>query len=612
MSNRQTSRRRPGQGKDKQSAPSEGGVWPPAIDAKTFWLLALIPLLVFGGMNGRGLARPFEGLHAWAQADSAWFCRNHVRYGLGYTEGVMTMAVGDPPPENPKRYYDHPQYSGLLAGVFMWIVGPTLWAVRLGFLVSDCAALLLFMGLLRKFAGAWPALLAGLVFAMLPISAYFGLGAWLFLAALIAFHFYLVIAGDLPGSQPRWWHYAALAALLFACVQMSWSGVFWAAGIGFHYLGTCIFRRRWPKWHLVAVLALAPLASAAMVFTIMLKGFNWDFQRIVDLYTWRAAEGEMAGRGGFRWSAWFERAGVFALGNFTWPVLLAAGGFLVYLLCDHAYQLYRKLTGGKAGRVFQPFPLAMLLLLPGLLQMFVLKGALWPHQFWERPLGPFIAAAAGLGVVAVGRLLGQVGRSLAAAGMAAVILLFAWQSVRGANAYYRIVWNPPQKIAMWQELNQLTPSDKKLATFDRELDSLVVTQSAAKGAVYRGEPAWYIDRVIVDANTPQQVDALAASGEAPVYLLPAPRSLGYAKYIRMTEDGKADERPALEVFHKHNAIAIHLARNYPVINIYRGLANERDEEGKAIITFGMRPYVIFDLTKPGRPTHPRLFDPPSR
>ncbi len=566
--------------------------WLPAIDRRLFWLLAMIPILVFVGMSAQGLTRPFEGLHSWAQADSAWFTRNHIRYGLGYTHGVMTMAMGNPPPENPKRYYDHPQYGGMLSAGVMWLFGVNEWSLRLGMLIVDLAVLLLLMAILRRFMGAWPALLTGLLLAMFPISAYFGLGSWLTMFGLGAFWMYLMASGQVPDKQARWWHYVALGTLLFVCVQISWSGFFFAAAIGIHYVLACIIRRRWPQWGLLAVMVVAPLASAVMVFTVMLSGFDWDYHRIIDLYKWRAAGGEMAGQGGFKWVEWFKRAGEFGLSNFTLPVLLAAGGYLVYLGAAQLYRFICRLTGLTAGAVAQPFPLGLLFLLPGLLQMFILRGTLGPHQYWERPLGPFIAIAAALGILVIGRSLRQVHRAVAVAVMAGAVVLCGWASVEGANYYYSIVWHTPKKIAMWKELNRLIPPDKELITFDRELDSLVVTENKAKGPVYRGEPTWYIDRIIVDANTPEQVEALRKSKKVPVYLLPWPGSLGYGKY----------GTDAQKVYEKHVRVAEYLVKRYPVISQYPGVDSVPDpERPRSILKFGMRPYLIFDLTKPGRP-----------
>ena len=153
------------------AAPAGAKTWPPAMKRRTFWLLALIPLVVLVAMSARGIFRPFVGLHAWGQADSSVYARNHVRYGLGYTHGVMTMAMGYPPPPDAKRYYDHPQYGGLISAAVMWVFGINDWSVQLGFLLSDLVVMVLMMALLRRFIGGWQSLLSGLILAMMPISA---------------------------------------------------------------------------------------------------------------------------------------------------------------------------------------------------------------------------------------------------------------------------------------------------------------------------------------------------------------------------------------------------------------------------------------------------------
>ncbi len=60
--------------------------------------------------KGLFINRPYYGLHSWANANRAWAARNHVKYGLGYTKGYHTLAVGDPP---PKRYIPEPEILNL-------------------------------------------------------------------------------------------------------------------------------------------------------------------------------------------------------------------------------------------------------------------------------------------------------------------------------------------------------------------------------------------------------------------------------------------------------------------------------------------------------------------
>ncbi len=102
-----------------------------------FWLLAAGVVLVsiltrtfdFSlsplSYHGLFITRPYYGLHSWASANHAWAARSHLKYGLGYTKGYHTPAVGYPPPANPQRYVSHPPLPTLIAAFGMLLFGAT-------------------------------------------------------------------------------------------------------------------------------------------------------------------------------------------------------------------------------------------------------------------------------------------------------------------------------------------------------------------------------------------------------------------------------------------------------------------------------------------------------
>jgi len=85
----------------------------PGLCEKHFWIFAFSVILISiltrvfdfslkpTSYKGLFINRPYYGLHSWANANRAWAARNHVKYGLGYTKGYHTLAVGDPPPVHP-------------------------------------------------------------------------------------------------------------------------------------------------------------------------------------------------------------------------------------------------------------------------------------------------------------------------------------------------------------------------------------------------------------------------------------------------------------------------------------------------------------------------------
>ncbi len=111
--------------------------------------------------NGLLITQPFCGLHSWDLADRAWAARSHLKYGLGYTKGLRTLVVGDPPPLIPEYYVSHPPLETWILALGMLIFGTQDWSVRLSELVFSVLCLLLVLLILRKLHGSACALLSG-------------------------------------------------------------------------------------------------------------------------------------------------------------------------------------------------------------------------------------------------------------------------------------------------------------------------------------------------------------------------------------------------------------------------------------------------------------------
>ena len=546
---------------------------------RAYWLAGLVLAMLVTALLSRDMTRPFNGLHSWAEADGAWYARAHVKYGLGYTKGVMTQALGDPPPENPRRYFDHPQLNVLIGAGGMWLMGVNEWSLRVLRIAWAVLSVFVLLRILWSLVGPLTAILACVFWVLFPITGYFGTGGLAFLAGLMATWWYLVLVGEIrDGPSPGRRHLAGLAAVLFLMMQLNWTCFFYAAAIGAHYAARCARRREWPKAPLLAVLGLAPLAGAAVTFAVMLAGMEWDVQRIVDLYRWRAARGEMdAHMAEFDWGAWLARFWEFAVTNFTWPVM-ALGAVGVVVSASRRAGLALRVRRGEAlaPQDRGASPQLALFVMPGVMQLLLLRGALWPHQYWERPLGPFIAVGAGLAVVAMWEYLRRIDRPVALAAVGAVMAVATGFCVRGTNHYYRIRWQHPAQIRMWQRLNELILPNEALLMFGPGLSGdYLVTQSKAKGEVIRAEPAWYIDREIAGADTPAEIEAKRQTGRFPVYLVPA-----------------SYPDPAVDA--RVKALNAVLERRYRVLAEVPAMCGEVDGEGRVICP-EMLPHVIYDL-----------------
>jgi len=122
------------------------------------------------GYNGLVITEPFCGLHSWDLADRAWAARSHVKYGLGYTKGLRTLVVGDPPPEYPAYDVSEPPLETWILAAGMLVLGTEDWSVRLFDVLFGVPCLFLILLLLRRLYGGACALLTGLLLMLMPLS----------------------------------------------------------------------------------------------------------------------------------------------------------------------------------------------------------------------------------------------------------------------------------------------------------------------------------------------------------------------------------------------------------------------------------------------------------
>jgi hypothetical protein len=378
-------------------------------------------------------------------------------------------------------------------------------------------------------------------------------------ASLTATWSYLVIIDSLKnGPQPKNYHKWILAISLFLALQLNWEGFFYALAIGVHYVFRCIHRKQLPEKGLLAILIIAPLTSLIINFMVLAAGHGWDWQKVYALYKWRSAKGEMPE---FLWGSWFAKMWEFALSNFTLPVLIIA---IAYLTLGLLYVFAAPTAEKQSTHTQRRFPQFWLLLMPAIFQLFILKGALWRHQYWQSPAVPFIAIAVALAIMLASDIISKANRRAANTAVVVLVAVIFVFCTKATNFYYHIRWKQPALIEMFKDLNQKIPPDKALLSFE----DYVVNQHPVKGPHYRPEVAWYLDREIVPARTLQQVRNYAATGQYQYYLVP------FTNYTA--------------------ALVRELTRQYKY-NQIPGKDGEATKDGK-FVRAGMYTYLIFDLT----------------
>ena len=538
---------------------------------KSFWLITALIILMLASTMARDITRPFIGLHSWGQSHFAWVARSHIAYGLDYTKGFDTFAVGSTPPEEKSWYLDHPTLYTLLDSLTMVTFGVNSWSLRIADIAMTCLTLLLFIKIMRGLSNDITALLAGLIWAICPLMGYFGVTVWVYPLAFLSIWSYMTIIGVFdPASVVKKWHWWLLGISLFLCIQTAWEGFFWAMAIGIHYVGYCLLKRKRLNWKLFTILAVAPNASVVLNFVILGAGHHWDFGRLIELIKIRGGAGE---RGQHNWDAWFKRVWEFAVLNYTNPVLILSIG---YLLFGWMFILLKPSSSKNDSVISRRFPLFFFWLMPPVFQLFILKGTLWPHQYWERPMTPLVAISAALGILVIFDLLKKIKFQLAVIWLILILGLIAGFCIAGTNYYYAVRWQEPEKIEMFEMLREKIPSDKALLSFD----PFIIDQfPGVKESSYRPEIAWYLDREIDVAQKLDDIIAKTATGKYQFYLIP--RSYG--------NDPKTNQYLA-------NIIS-ELVKRYSIMAYVPQKASKRTKDGK-FLRAGMPAYYIFDLSKP--------------
>lgn len=192
----------------------------------------LVLLLVL--LQSIGISRPFLRQHESNGTEFGKHARNHLKFGLGKTVGLM-LDVSGPRLEAYDNYREHfysnhpPLSSLLLCGAFV-LFGVSETTFRAFLIVLSVIALLLFRRLASRLLSPPSDRIATAVFACLPMFVFYSIVTCLQVVALIgvlsAFLFYLRWL-----ESGRAWNYAGIAAsMLFACYS-SWEGYYIAPAL---------------------------------------------------------------------------------------------------------------------------------------------------------------------------------------------------------------------------------------------------------------------------------------------------------------------------------------------------------------------------------------------
>jgi hypothetical protein len=449
------------------------------------WIVGLAAVLaLYASGLSRDVTARWGGMHDWNGAFYSQLARNLLRYPSSIHHVMPVVAVGEavPPATERSLYATHPPgLVWLLAAAFS-VAGESEATARCVAIIASIGALIALIWLVRWQWGPETALVAGIIYSLMPMTVYFGrmvdqeaFCTALMLGALASWR--NVKSGQSPG---RW--LAAWTACVVACVWIDWVGsLFGVIFLGYALLS---LRRREITTRMFAFLtSVVAVAIAAMIVYLVMAGLDGRWS---DLWTIFTSRREPAGRGGLG-AVWQH-----VTENVTWTVL---GLFIVGVV----HELRDAPRGGSGLGIMS---------ITGAVWVIVFWRQFEVHNYWMFYLGPAIAASAAHGLMRWIDGLKLSGSSRYKPAMAFIVIAAAFMCQKGINDYFSRVSFSPENIRAWREINSRTAPDAKIAYFR---DPTLVERHGS----YRfrnlipPQMAYYVDRAFIVATDARAVQAAA-------------------------------------------------------------------------------------------------------
>lgn len=451
----------------------------------------LILATAYGAGMFRDLREPWIGLHDWNGAFYSQLARNFLRYPFEVHRGIPLVAVGAelPPPEDRCLYSTHPAgLVWLLAAVF-GVVGPSEAAARSAAIAASIASLLIWFHLVRRRYDRETALLAGIVFAILPMTVYFGRMVnhepFCLLALLAALACWQPLGEPKTSAARRVAAGAGWCAAIAFGMAIDWPGFLVAALFGIEAVRAR--QRRRLSSRLIVILGLWTLAFAGLVVGHLVYaglGGSWS-----DL-----------------WAIFLSRTGELDPGkplnaarhtqeNLTYSaiVLCLIGGL-------HGLLARRRTPGSDEDAPCRERDHVRGLWIPaavGSIWLLVFWRQYHIHHYWAFYLGPSLALLTAFGLqTIIGLTRPAPSKPLPGAIVAAALLVVVFVECRlGTDRFFAVESCPAEYVAAWKAMHHGDPAETPL-----RLGWNPIHVSRFGGYAFRNivppQLAYYLDRPI--------------------------------------------------------------------------------------------------------------------
>jgi len=454
-----------------------------------FGLLVFAALALYAAGLTRDLTEPWVGMHDWNGAFFSQLARNFLRYPFETHAGMPIVHTGATPPTSDTGaiYATHPPgLVALVAGGFL-LLGESAAAARLLPIVCSLLSLVLLIHLVARGFGRLPAIAAGVLYAVMPMSVYFGrmvnhepVVTLCILGAAAAWT-------ALPVARRRRRNLVALLAALTGMIWVDWSGVLFAAV--FAVVALWQGRRdRAQRREARLIAAWVAAMSLAMVAHLVYAGLDGRWLDLHAIFTSRSVE--TGGAGAQRETSVPGGPATYFIENVTWPIAaLAAVGLIV--------QVRRRIRPARAAppHADRAGLCIAIIAATALIWTLVFWRQYIRHNYWLFYAGPPVAAWAGLGVSGLSQMIGGARTGAGRWTLYACLSICCAIGLRGVDDYFLRRGFLEDEIRGWIGIRERTRPDERVLLLRNPYR---VEQRG--GYTFRNivppQIAWYLDRPI--------------------------------------------------------------------------------------------------------------------
>ncbi|MBN1593948.1 MAG: glycosyltransferase family 39 protein [Candidatus Coatesbacteria bacterium] len=328
---------------------------------------------------------PFWGIQDFNCVLQSIAARNFLNYGFGDIGLMPALNTGDVHGNRFILYVHHPPTIAYYLAAFYWVLGESEWVGRLFFILCTVGSALIVYAIGRLYLNQMESLAAALIFALFPVTGYFGRminyeSPGLFFALLSFWGYCLFL--KYRSNGPLWLMYSANILGLATC----WEDYILPFAIAFHFL---IWGRTKGEKHFKIL--LLPLSTIAF-FVILVS------------YAARVVEGGASGVGGsLDWIIKLRLSSVIGVGKtFTFlqflkaeydamtdlftPIMVYAAGIWLMLL------IVGRIRGKRGATHFDWLILSLFLY--AIIYLFVFRQPAYLHSYMVYYMAPAVAFAA--------------------------------------------------------------------------------------------------------------------------------------------------------------------------------------------------------------------------